>query len=145
MLSPELSSAVAEVVPAIDRGRLARGKGGEVMRSALCRLITTFSGVGLPLTPAQQDSMWAQICDNLRHASPDIQRSAVAALAAFAARYMVLQQEQKEEEEMLVKQQRDSSGRQFSQAVQTFLLELREKKNVAIRRGAALALGALPR
>ena len=36
-LSVERQSAVAAVVPAIEKARLYRGKGGELMRTAVCR------------------------------------------------------------------------------------------------------------
>lgn len=36
-LSSDRQSAVAAVVPAVEKARLYRGKGGELMRSAVCR------------------------------------------------------------------------------------------------------------
>ncbi len=52
-LSPERQAAVCGLVPAIDRARLYRGKGGEVMREAVSRLVECGAEVGLPLALQQ--------------------------------------------------------------------------------------------
>ncbi len=44
---------VAGLVPAIDKARLYRGKGGEVMREAVSKLVWSTSRVGLPLSAPQ--------------------------------------------------------------------------------------------
>jgi len=49
VLSPERQAAVAELIPAIEKARLYRGKGGEIMRSAVCRLAEGMARVGHPL------------------------------------------------------------------------------------------------
>lgn len=127
-LPPALEAAVAEVVPSVERGRLTRGKGGEVVRSAICRLAETTSATGLPLSGEQQQCLLAQLRDNLRHPTPEIQAAAAAALAAFAARYL------------------PHAAAEAQQAlVDGFAAALRDVASVAARRGGALALGALPR
>lgn len=123
-----MEAAAADVIPSIDRGRLTRGKGGEVMRSAICRLAETTSATGLPLSSEQQQCMLAQLRENLRHPAPEIQAAAAAALGAFAARY--LPHAEAEAQHALV------AG---------FVAALRDTGSVAARRGGALALGALPR
>lgn len=127
-LPPALEAAAAEVVPAIERGRLTRGKGGEIMRSAICRLVETTSAAGLPLSDEQQQCLYAQLRDNLRHPAPEIQASAAAALAAFAGHYLP-----------------HTAPEAQQQLVQQSVAALEEAGNVAARRGGALALGALPR
>lgn len=52
-LSPERQAAVCGLVPAIDKARLYRGKGGEVMREAVSRLVECGAEVGLPLAQQQ--------------------------------------------------------------------------------------------
>ena len=127
-LPPQLQAAAAGVIPAIEAGRLARGKGGEVMRSAICRLAETSAASGLPLSPAQQACVAAQLRDNLRHPAPEIQAAAAAALAAYAARYLPA-----------------AAPEAQAALVQQCLDALAEAGAVAARRGGALALGALPR
>ncbi|KAL4443777.1 hypothetical protein ABPG75_011514 [Micractinium tetrahymenae] len=127
-LPPELEAAAAEVIPSIERGRLTRGKGGEVMRSAICRLAETAAAAGLPLSSEQQQCLLAQLRENMRHPAPEIQTAAAAALAAFAARYLP--------------HAADEAQRAL---VAGFVAALRETGSVAARRGGALALGALPR
>jgi hypothetical protein len=127
-LPAALQAAAADVIPAIERGRLARGKGGEVMRPAICRLAETTAAAGLPLAEEQRACLLGQLKDNLRHSSPDIQAAAGRALAAFAVRYL-----------------RDAAAEAQQQLVQHFMAALGEAGNPAARRGGALALGALPR
>lgn len=55
-LSAETLSSIAELVPIIEKKRLYRGKGGEQMRAAVCRLIECISKAGVPLAVQQQVS-----------------------------------------------------------------------------------------
>ena len=127
-LPAALLGEVAGVIPAVEAARLTRGKGGEVMRSAICRLIEASAAVGLPLSTAQQACLWNQICDNLRQAVPDTQAGAAAALAAFAAHYLP----------------HWTPADQQDLVLDRFLADLRDVGNPPTRRGAALALGVLP-
>lgn len=47
-------SSIAELVPSIEKRRLYRGRGGEIMRAAVCRLIECISLAKLPLSVKQQ-------------------------------------------------------------------------------------------
>jgi hypothetical protein len=47
-LSSERQVLVAGVVPAVEQSRLLRGKGGELMREAVCKLVHAQHGGGLP-------------------------------------------------------------------------------------------------
>ncbi len=127
-LPPALEAAAAEVVPSIERGRLTRGKGGEIMRSAICRLAETTCATGLPLSDDQQQCLYAQLRENLRHPAPEIQAASAAALAAFAGHCLP-----------------HAAPEAQQQLVQQSVAALQEVGNVAARRGGALALGALPR
>lgn len=127
-MPPALEAATAEVVPAIERGRLTRGKGGEIMRSAICRLSETTASTGLPLDGAQQQCLYSQLRENLRHSAPEIQAAAAAALAAFAAHYLP-----------------HAAPEAQAQLVRECVGVLGDAGSVPARRGGALALGALPR
>jgi hypothetical protein len=50
LLSEETLSNIAGLVPIIEKKRLYRGKGGEQMRAAVCRLIECISIAEIPLT-----------------------------------------------------------------------------------------------
>jgi hypothetical protein len=45
---------IAELVPSIEKARLYRGRGGEIMRSAACRMVECISLADVPLTVKQQ-------------------------------------------------------------------------------------------
>ena len=47
-------TALAELVPSIEKARLYRGRGGEIMRAAACRMIECLCRSGLLLTVKQQ-------------------------------------------------------------------------------------------
>lgn len=53
-LSAEIKSLIAELVPSIEKARLYRGRGGEIMRSASCRMIECISLARIPLIVRQQ-------------------------------------------------------------------------------------------
>ena len=53
-LPDQTISAIVELVPTIEKKRLYRGKGGEQMRAAVCRIIECIACAQLPLTVAQQ-------------------------------------------------------------------------------------------
>ena len=54
VLNDDAKSQIAELVPSIEKARLYRGRGGEIMRSAACRMIECVSFANLPLTVKQQ-------------------------------------------------------------------------------------------
>ena len=54
LLSKETLASIAELVPTVEKKRLYRGKGGEQMRGAVCRLIECISISQIHLTVSQQ-------------------------------------------------------------------------------------------
>lgn len=64
---------VAGVVPAIEKARLYRGKGGEIMRLAVSRFIECISLYHLPLTEKIKRSLLDTLNENLRHPNSQIQ------------------------------------------------------------------------
>lgn len=73
--STELQASVGGVVPGIEKARLYRGKGGEMMRGAVCHVIERTAHVGLPLPVKTLKLLEGSILDNLQHPTPDIQVS----------------------------------------------------------------------
>lgn len=48
-LSEELTESILNIVPSIEKARLYRGRGGEIVRQAVCRLIECVAIAALPL------------------------------------------------------------------------------------------------
>lgn len=126
VLLPELQNQVAGVVLAIEKARLYRGKGGEIMRSAVSRFIECISLARVQLTDKIKRSLLDTLHENLRHPNSQIQGAAVAALKSFIPAYIV---------------SLESKG---VNAITSRYLEQLTDPNVAARRGSALALGVLP-
>ncbi|KAG2446099.1 hypothetical protein HXX76_000699 [Chlamydomonas incerta] len=129
-LSPERASEVASLVPAIDKARLYRGKGGEIMREAVSRLIECCADVQLAMSPQQHAKVLEALDENLRHPQQYIQSGAVAAVRAYARAYL----------------SHDArAAAAFRTKYQDGYLSRLHDPNVAVRRGYSLALGSLPR
>jgi hypothetical protein len=71
--SSDKQKAIAGIVPAIEKARLYRGKGGEIMRSSVSRLIECTSISHIPLSPKTQKILLDTLNDNLRHPNAQIQ------------------------------------------------------------------------
>ncbi|XP_009628692.1 tubulin-folding cofactor D isoform X2 [Nicotiana tomentosiformis] len=126
VLSPDLQNQVAGVVPAIEKARLYRGKGGEIMRSAVSRFIECISLARVQLTDKIKRSLLDTLHENLRHPNSQIQGAAVAALKSFFPAYLVA-----------------SESKGINTITSRYLEQLTDP-NVAARRGSSLALGVLP-
>lgn len=126
LLPSDKQRLVAGVVPAIEKARLYRGKGGEIMRSAVSRFIECISISHLSLTGKIKRSLLDTLNENLRHPNSQIQNAAVNALKHFVQAYIVAADT-------------GSIG-----DITSKYLQMLTDPNVAIRRGSALALAALP-
>ncbi|KAL9234376.1 hypothetical protein vseg_009256 [Gypsophila vaccaria] len=125
-LSGDKQKKVAGLVPAIEKARLYRGKGGEIMRAAVSRFIECISLAQISLTDKIKRSLLDTLTENLRHPNSQIQMAAVDALKQFVPTYL---------QSMDVKTACDITAKYGEQL---------SDPNVAIRRGSALALGVLP-
>nr|CAB3494231.1 unnamed protein product [Digitaria exilis] len=122
----DMQKALSGIVPAIEKARLYRGKGGEIMRSAVSRFISCISIAGISMNEKIKKSLLETLNENLRHPNSQIQCAAVDALKHFIPTYLV------------------SSGEKTANDVISKYVALLDDPNVAARRGAALALGILP-
>ncbi|XP_066373697.1 tubulin-folding cofactor D-like isoform X1 [Miscanthus floridulus] len=122
----DMQKALAGIVPAIEKARLYRGKGGEIMRSAVSRFISCISVAGISLNDKTKKSLLETLNENLRHPNSQIQCAAVEALKHFIPTYLV------------------SSGEKIASDIISKYVALLDDPNVAARRGAPLALGILP-
>ncbi|KAK9056251.1 hypothetical protein SSX86_027347 [Deinandra increscens subsp. villosa] len=125
-LPNDKQKAVAGVVPAIEKARLYRGKGGEIMRAAVSRFIECISIVNITLTEKIKRSLLDTISENLRHPNSQIQNAANEAFKQFVPTYFA---------------KMDEKG---TFDITLKYLEQLNDANVAVRRGSALALGVLP-
>ncbi|TYJ39333.1 hypothetical protein E1A91_A04G062300v1 [Gossypium mustelinum] len=119
---------VSGIVPAIEKARLYRGKGGEIMRLAVSRFIECISFSRVPLPEKVKRSLIDSLNENLRHPNSQIQTAAVKALKHFVQAYLVAT---------------DNKGA-VSNNITLKYLQLLNDSNVAVRRGSAMALGVLP-
>lgn len=125
-ISTDKQKYVAGIVPAIEKARLYRGKGGEIMRSAVSRLIECISTAHVHLPEKLKRSLLDTINENLRHPNSHIQNAAVEALKHFVPAYLL-----------------NAEDKIVNDFVSKYLEQLRDS-NVAARRGSALAIGVLP-
>lgn len=125
-LATEKQKQVAGVVPAIEKARLYRGKGGEIMRSAVSRFIECISSSHLLLPEKIQRSLLDTLSENLQHPNSQIQNDAVKALEHFVRAYLV------------------TTNNEGASSITSKYLEQLTDQNVAVRRGSAMALGVLP-
>ncbi|KAI3428971.1 uncharacterized protein J3R85_008780 [Psidium guajava] len=114
---------VAGIVPAIEKARLYRGKGGEIMRAAVSRFIECISLSHLLVPKKIIRSLLDTLSENLRHPNSQIQNAAVRALKHFTVAYF---------------------GDGSPSDATTMYLDQLSNQNVAVRRGSALGLGVLP-
>ncbi|CAK9328524.1 unnamed protein product [Citrullus colocynthis] len=126
ILPSDIQKRVAGIVPAIEKARLYRGKGGEIMRAAVSRFIECISLSHLPLLEKTKRMLLDALNENLRHPNSQIQNAAVKSLKPFVPAY-------------LVPADTGKSGN-----ITTKYLEQLNDPNVAVRRGSALALSVLP-
>ncbi|KAG0570729.1 hypothetical protein KC19_6G183600 [Ceratodon purpureus] len=126
-LTPEREKAIAGSVPAIEKARLYRGKGGEIMRSAVSRLIEVTAKVRVRLSVKSQKTLHDSLDENLKHPNGDIQAAAVSALRPFFRSYLL-----------------PASDTTVARSTAKYVKLLKTDPNPSAKRGAALAFSALP-
>ncbi|CAM0956477.1 unnamed protein product [Alopecurus aequalis] len=126
VFTTDMQRALSGIVPAIEKARLYRGKGGEIMRSAVSRFIACISMAAISLNEKTKRSLVETLNENLRHPNSQIQCAAVDALKDFIPTYLV------------------SAGETIGTDIISKYVTLLDDPNVAARRGGALALGILP-
>lgn len=130
-ISQDLQKLIAEIVPAIEKKRLYRGKGGEHMRAAVCRLIECISIAMVPLTVPQQVRLLDSIDSCIPHPNEMIQEQAGRALHHLMQSYFPVSS-------------KGPSERLQNRVVGRYTNAVRTGINPAATRGFAMALGCLP-
>ena len=124
LVDAAMQAAVAGAVPALEKARLYRGKGGELVRVGACTLLAAVARARLPVDAKLSEQLLNSAHESVSH--PYVEVQTVAALAIGA----------------LVAAQGDAGSK--AQAATRYAHMLQEDDNPAARRGAARALAALP-
>jgi hypothetical protein len=126
---------VRNLVPMIEKARLYRGRGGEIMRGAACRLLECMALAQHPLTRRAQLRMIETVNECLKHPNPDISEFAVGALRAMTKEYFTVKDT-------------EVGAKEFEEDITAFPVKycdiMRDNDNPGARRGFVLALGVLP-
>eukprot|EP00536_Pseudo-nitzschia_multiseries_P008637 jgi/Psemu1/257408/estExt_Genewise1Plus.C_2220030 len=130
-LPPQMQKLIAETIPTIEKKRLYRGKGGEQMRAAVCRLIECISLSRIPLTVPQQVRLLDSVDACVPHPNEKIQEQAGNALFALTRSYFPVSS-------------KGPSTRLQNRVVDKYAKIVRTSINPAATRGFSSALGCLP-
>lgn len=131
VLDDKKMSTLAELIPSVEKARLYRGRGGEIMRAAACRMIECLSQSGLPLTVKQQVRLLDSVDACLIHPNEEIQNSAAEALRSLMSYHFPVSE-------------KGPSTRLQSRVVDKYISIVNTEDNPAATRGFALGLGVLP-
>ena len=126
-LPTTLLDSIRNVVVVAEKARVYTGRGGEMVRAAMCRLIECQCLAGHAISRKAALRMLLTIDDCLKHPNDLIQASAVSALRALSSHALA------EPESTVL----DKLTKSYTTRV--------ADENPAVRRGSALALGSLPR
>ncbi|WOG95485.1 hypothetical protein DCAR_0414804 [Daucus carota subsp. sativus] len=126
VFSTDKQKSIAGLVPAIEKARLYRGKGGEIMRSAVSRFIECISLSNVSLPEKTKHTLLDTLNENMRHPNSQIQNVAVEAFKHFVLAYL------------------GKTTNKGAYDITSKYLEHLTDANVAVRRGSALAIGSLP-
>ena len=72
-ITADKQKQIAGLVPAVEKARLYRGKGGEIMRAAVSRFIECISVAHISLPDKTRKSLLDTLNENLRHPNSQIQ------------------------------------------------------------------------
>jgi HEAT repeat protein len=122
-----LLDSIRNVVVVAEKARVYTGRGGEMVRSAMCRLIECQCLAGHVISRKAALRMLLTIDDCLKHPNDLIQASAVSALRALSAHALS-----------------DPETAVLDKLTKSYTTRVSDE-NPAVRRGSALALGSLPR
>ncbi|CAM9179699.1 unnamed protein product [Scytosiphon promiscuus] len=131
-LPTETVTGLLGVVPALEKARLYRGRGGELMRQAACRVVECLALTKPDVVIKTQLRLLDSIHESLRHAVESVQISATAALKAVLKHWFPVGQD-------------GPSERLRARTIGLYVTGLRTEENAAVTRGCAMALGVLPR
>ena len=127
---PARADALRNTIVVAEKSRAYTGRGGEAVRAAVCRLVACQALADHALSRRAALRLLQSVDDALRHPNEHVQAAALAALRALAAH-------------AFAGAERDADV--LDRLPRAYIARLRDDDNPSVRRGAALALGALPR
>mmetsp|Transcript_3749 Transcript_3749/g.23580 ORF Transcript_3749/g.23580 Transcript_3749/m.23580 type:complete len:1267 (-) Transcript_3749:1594-5394(-) len=118
--------SITNILVRVVDAKLCRGKGGELMRTAICKLILSISMIKLPVRADFLAQAQSILDENLAHPNSEIQKVAAEGLRVFLRTYFI-------------------ADHGYAQTlVSKYCSWLSTKDNPPRRRGGALALAAIP-
>lgn len=144
IVTAEVVHKIIAIVPELNRLRLYRGKGSEYLRVASCELISSISNSAIPskyfasnptLSKKLMTGLLDALNENIKQPHESIQIAAQKAIRLFLFTYF-----RTPYHEAAVKEPIQA----MKQVLRLYIDGLRKDLNVAVTRGYALALGALP-
>ena len=125
----EILNRVKTLVSEIEKQRLYRGKGGEIMRSGVCHLIHSLSQARIQFDESELRQFFATLKENLRHPNQSIQEEATNAFKSYCNAYFA--EDLPEERQFIIAEIRDLLGPSSND------------QNIAVTKGYNMALGVL--
>ena len=130
-LSDSQIENIVNLVPKLDKARLFRGRGGELLRQASCLLINNIAKAAFPFPIKTKVTLVEFLNENIKHPHDYISIAATDALREFLFAYFSRGDDEPTE-------------RLQKLTVTKYLDGINTEDNVAATRGYALAIGALP-
>ena len=75
------------IIQKIEKERLNKGKGGEIIRAAVCHLIYSMSVAKIKIDDATKIELFKTLLENFKHPNVEIQDGANVAFKAFCRTY----------------------------------------------------------
>lgn len=129
-ISSERHTKIANIVMAIEKARLYRGKGGGITRQAVSKIIESISTSNLTRSLKHRLRLLRTLDDNIKNPVPDIQLKALKALYPLSRQFIC--------------DDEDEINKVIKETIDKYCNGLHDE-NVAIRQGYAAALGQLPK
>ena len=134
LITPAQMAIISSAIQKVEKERLYRGRGGEIVREAVCFLIKAQCIARVSLNTEQLVQLFMTIEENLRHTNPEVQRQAAGAFRWICETHL----SSKEQVE-------GPSGVEFLKLIRSFFKPSTFNDNVAITRGYNQAFGILSR
>ena len=83
----DVSNSVKGIIDRIEKDKLYKGKGGEIMRGGVCHLIFSMSCAKIQLNNEMKLAFFKTMIENFKHPNQEIQDEAVRAFRLFCSTY----------------------------------------------------------
>lgn len=84
-LTPPLQAQVTDIISKVEKSRLYRGKGGEIMRGGVCHLVRAMAIAKVQVPDRKY--LFDQLLENFKHPNAEIQGEAAKAFGSFCLAY----------------------------------------------------------